>query len=63
LGYIKSLLDGSHPDQYKRVIGKQLKNIRSREIRQQGAEDLVVLRELINMENPTIRVRFVSEYV
>lgn len=56
---MKYLLDGSHPEQYKRVIGTPLKNVRDRETRQQGVKDIAVLRELINMENPTICVRFV----
>jgi hypothetical protein len=60
LGYMRFLLDGSHPTAYQRVIKNFLRRKEPR-IRRQIEEDLAVLRNLaVDMREPSLEVRFVT---
>ena len=58
LGYIKMLLNGSNPNAYRRVIGNFQRRLRGAESRQQCRGDLDMLQRLVDMEDPTLVVRF-----
>ena len=64
LGYIKYLLDGSNPADYKRVLGNPIRRLRSSDARKKAKDDLSILTSLaVRMDPPQLAVRFDNELI